>query len=53
MGQPIGVHTDIGQDLIFKVIDTVAQGCYDWDLGWCGFFSLGTTELRKSANEGW
>jgi hypothetical protein len=38
--------------LIFKVVDMVAQGGYDWDLGTCGFFGPGTTELQKSANEG-
>jgi hypothetical protein len=52
-GQPMGGHTDISQALIFKVIDSVAQGGYDWKLDRCGFFGPGTTELRESANEGW
>jgi hypothetical protein len=52
-GQPIGGHADTGQALIFKVVGTVAQGGYDWDLDRCGFFDPRTTELRKSANEGW
>jgi hypothetical protein len=51
-GQPMGGHTDTSQALIFKVIDLVAQSGYYWDLGRCGFFGPGTTELRKSANEG-
>jgi hypothetical protein len=53
MGQPMGGHADIGQALIFKVVDLVAQGGYNWELGRCGFFGPGTTELRESANEGW
>jgi hypothetical protein len=53
MSQPIGGHADTSQALIFKDVDTVAQGGNDWDLGRCGFFGLGTTELRNSANEGW
>jgi hypothetical protein len=51
MSQPIGGHADTSQALIFKDVDTVAQGGNDWDLGRCGFFGLGTTELRNSANE--
>jgi hypothetical protein len=53
MGQPMGGHTDTCQALIFKVIDSVAQGGYDWELDRCGFFRPGTTELGESANEGW
>jgi hypothetical protein len=52
-GQPIGGHADIGQALIFKVVDSVAQDGNDWELSRCGFFGPGTTELRESANEGW
>jgi hypothetical protein len=51
-GQPMGSHIDTGQALIFKVVDSVAQGSYDWELGRCGFFGPGTTKLRESANEG-
>jgi hypothetical protein len=50
--QSMGGHADTGQALIFKVIVSVAQGGYDWELHRCGFFGLGTTELRKSSNEG-
>jgi hypothetical protein len=39
--------------LIFKVVDSVAQGGYDWELGRCEFFRPGTTELRESTNDGW
>jgi hypothetical protein len=53
MGQPMGGHADTGQALIFKVVDSVAQGSYHWELGRCEFFRPGTTELRESANEGW
>jgi hypothetical protein len=55
MGQPmggLGGHTDTGKALIFKVVDSVAQGGYDWELGRCGFCRLGTTELEESANKG-
>jgi hypothetical protein len=52
-GQPMGGLTDTSQALIFKVIDSVAQGGYDWELDRCGFFRPGTTELGESANEGW
>jgi hypothetical protein len=52
-GQLIGGHADTGQALIFKVVDSVAQGGYDWELDRCGFFRLGTTELGESANKGW
>jgi hypothetical protein len=38
--------------LIFKVVDSVAQGDYDWELSGCGFFRLGITELEESANKG-
>jgi hypothetical protein len=51
-GQPMGGHADTGQALIFKVIDSVAQGDYNWELGRCGFFRPGTTELGESTNEG-
>jgi hypothetical protein len=51
--QPMGVHADTDQALIFKVVDSVAQGGYDWELGSCGFFGPCTTKLRESANEGW
>jgi hypothetical protein len=50
-GQPLGGHADTGQALIFKVVDSVAQGSYDWELGRYEFFRLGTTKLRESANE--
>jgi hypothetical protein len=50
--QSMGGHADTGQALIFKVIVSLAQGGYDWELHRCGFFGLGTTELRKSSNEG-
>jgi hypothetical protein len=46
-------HVDIGQALIFKVVDSIAQGGYDWKLDRCGFFRPGTTKLRESTNEGW
>jgi hypothetical protein len=39
--------------LDFKVIASVAQGGYDWELSSCGFFRPGTTELKESGNEGW
>jgi hypothetical protein len=52
-GQPMGGHVDTGQALIFKIVGSVAQGDYNWELGNCGFFSPGTTELRESTNEGW
>jgi hypothetical protein len=52
-GQPMGGHADTGQALIFKVIDSVAKGSYDWEFIRCGFFVPGTTELRESTNEGW
>jgi hypothetical protein len=52
MGQPMSGHVDSGQALTFKVVDLVAQGDYDWELGRSGFFGPGTTELRKSANDG-
>jgi hypothetical protein len=52
MGQPMGGHTDTDQALIFKVADLVAQGGYNWELDRCGFFRLGTTKHRESANEG-
>jgi hypothetical protein len=45
-------HTDISQALIFKVVESVAQGGYDWEFDRCGFFGPGTAELRESANEG-
>jgi hypothetical protein len=45
-------HADTDQALIFKVVDSVHQDDYDWELGRCGFFRPGTTELRESANEG-
>jgi hypothetical protein len=45
MGQPKGGHVDTGQAMIFKVVDSVAQGGYDWELGGCGFFGPGTTKL--------
>jgi hypothetical protein len=48
----MGDHVDIGQALIFKVVDSVGQGGYDWELSRCGFFGPGTTEQRESANEG-
>jgi hypothetical protein len=38
--------------LDFKVVDSVAQGGYDWELGRCGFFRSETTKLMESANEG-
>jgi hypothetical protein len=47
----MGGHPDTGQALIFKVVDTIAHGDYDWELDRCGFFRLGTTELGESANE--
>jgi hypothetical protein len=47
----MGGHTNTGQALNFMVIDTIAQGGYDWDFDRCGFFGPGTTELRKSAKE--
>jgi hypothetical protein len=47
--QPMGGHADTSQALIFKVVDSIAQGGYDWELDSCGFFELGTTELRESA----
>jgi hypothetical protein len=50
--QPMGGHADTGQALIFKVVDSAAQGDYDWELDSCGFFGPGTTELRELANEG-
>jgi hypothetical protein len=52
-GQPMGGHADTGQALIFKVVDSVAQGGYNWELGRCGFFELGTTELMELANKAW
>jgi hypothetical protein len=48
----MGGHVDIGQALIFKVVDLVAYGDYDWELDRCGFFESGTFKLRESANEG-
>jgi hypothetical protein len=48
----MGGHADTDHTLIFKVVDSVAQGSYDWELDKCGFFRPGTTELRESANEG-
>jgi hypothetical protein len=51
-GPANGGHTDTGQAWIFKVVDSVAQGGYDWELGRCGFFRPGTPELVESANEG-
>jgi hypothetical protein len=48
----MGSHVDTGQVMPFKVINSVAQGGYDWELDRCGFFRPGTTELRESANEG-
>jgi hypothetical protein len=48
----MGDHADTCQALIFKVVDSVAQGGYDWKLDWHGFFGSGTTELGVSANEG-
>jgi hypothetical protein len=48
----MGGHADTGQALIFKVIDLVAQGGYDWELDRCGFFRPGTTKLEELANEG-
>jgi hypothetical protein len=48
----MGGHTDTGQALIFKVVDSIAQGGYDWELDRCEFFRSGTTELGESANEG-
>jgi hypothetical protein len=52
MDQPMGSHADTGQTLIFKVVDSIGQGGYDWELGGCGFFGPGTTELREVASEG-
>jgi hypothetical protein len=49
----MGGHTDTGQALTFKVVDSVAQDGYDWELGRCGFFRPGIIELMKLANEGW
>jgi hypothetical protein len=48
----MGSNADTGQAVTFKVIDSVGQGGYDWELGRCGFFIPGTTELGESANEG-
>jgi hypothetical protein len=48
----MGGHTDTGQALIFKVVDSIAQGGYDWEFDRCGFFRSGTTELGESANKG-
>jgi hypothetical protein len=48
----MGSHADTSQAMTFKVIDLVAQGGYDWDLGRCGFFRAGTTELGESMNKG-
>jgi hypothetical protein len=48
----MGGHVNISQALIFKVVDSVAQGSYDWKLDSCGFFGLGTTELGEPANKG-
>jgi hypothetical protein len=48
----MGGHVDTDQALIFKVIDLVAQGGYDWELDSCGFFRPSTTEIRESSNEG-
>jgi hypothetical protein len=53
MDQLMGSHVDTGQTLIFKVVDSVAQGFYDWVLGSYGFFGPGTIEFREPANEGW
>jgi hypothetical protein len=47
----MGGYAYTGQALIFKVVNSVAQGGYDWELGRCGFFGPGTTELRESSNE--
>jgi hypothetical protein len=52
MDQPMGSHADTSQALIFKVVDSVAQGGYDWELSGCGFFGPGITELGESANKG-
>jgi hypothetical protein len=49
----MGDHADTGQALIFRVVDLVAQGGYNWELSRCGFFRPGTTELGEKANEGW
>jgi hypothetical protein len=48
----MGGHADTGQALIFKVVDSVAQGGYDWELDRCGFFRPGTTKLKESTNNG-
>jgi hypothetical protein len=48
----MGSHTNTGQVTTFKVIDSVGQGGYDWELDRYGFFRLGTTVLEDSANEG-
>jgi hypothetical protein len=43
----MGGHADTGQALIFKVVDSVAQSSYDWELSIYGFFITGTTKLRE------
>jgi hypothetical protein len=48
----MGSNADTGQATTFKVVDSVGQGGYDWELDRCGFFRPGTTELGESANEG-
>jgi hypothetical protein len=45
-------NIDTSQAATSKVIDSVGQGGYNWELGRHGFFRPGTTVLRESANEG-
>jgi hypothetical protein len=47
----MGGHTDTGQAMTFKVVDSVTHDGYDWELGRCVFIRPGTTKLGESTNE--
>jgi hypothetical protein len=51
VGKPIGSHTNSGQVVPLKAIDSVGQCDYDWELDRCRFFKPSTVVLGESANE--
>jgi hypothetical protein len=52
VGQPIGVHADSCQALVFQVVDFVAQSCYLREFEGGGLLTPCSLELRESAYKG-